>query len=204
MSVVERCQYAVTAFSVTTGNPISSSYVRRRKMSVCGCIVTTLYQPLYQTSKDVSFSVASVVTSRNPLSSSYVRRRKMSVCGCIVTTLYQAAMSDVKTCYFAVALMAVSFVQIVMSETCIVGDAEWCLATREQAHLTGLIRTVISKRQRRRFLHTIPDTKHDSDSTWSAWLGGRQCWLYCGVTVVLCLFLCGRGASNNRFVCLCV
>ena len=93
-------------------------------LSVCGCIVTTLYQPLYQTSKDVSFSVASVVTSRNPLSSSDVRRRKMSVCGCIVTTLYQAVMSDVKTFYFAVASLDVSFFQIVTSETCTVGDAE--------------------------------------------------------------------------------
>ena len=90
-----------------------------------------------------------------------------------------------------------------------------------QRAMTGLIRTVITKRQRRRFLHTIPDTKHDSDSSWSASVGGRQCWLmlailwsHCRVMFVLVrqgvpvttgsfLSVC-KMLNNNRFVSLCV
>ena len=87
MSVVERCQFEVT-FSVTIGNPILSSYVRRRKMSVWGYIQCYNRKPyikqLCQTSKDVSLRLHSVLQSE---------------------TLYQAAMSDVERCQYAVALL---------------------------------------------------------------------------------------------------
>ena len=193
MSVVERCQFEVT-FSVTIGNPILSSYVRRRKMSVWGYIQFYNRKPyikqLCQTSKDVSMRLHCY----NPVSTAISDVERCQFFGCIscyiqkpfVKQLCQTRSKDVSLrmhCYNPISSGYVRRQNMLLCG-CIAGcvifpDCDernlhcgrcWVMFSNQRA-MTGLIRTVITKRQRRRFLHTIPDTKHDSDSFWSAWWG---------------------------------